>query len=179
MRLSSIRRHRRWLTLLASTALVASLGLQGASAAKPIPAVTFVDYAQCANGQPPSTSLTCPDGWINGILQASNSHYTEDQVTPQRAEVNVPAGSRRLSHSLTFTYQARKGSAATHAYDSLATWNYTQTTADRNQGLNAADVVGGSCPDGADPGRPNGDRAVHVGIRSDVCSRPARMQIAR
>jgi len=28
-----------------------------------------------------------------------------------------------------------------HAYDSLATWNYTQTTADRNQDLNAADVV--------------------------------------
>ena len=70
--------------------------------------------------------LGCPDGWINGILQASNSHYSEDQVTPQRAEVNVPAGAA-ASHTMTFTYQARKGSAQTHAYDSLATWNWTQT----------------------------------------------------
>jgi hypothetical protein len=124
---------------------VASLGVQSAAAAKPV-APTVVDYAQCANGAPQSPQppvLTCPQGWINGILQASNSHYTEDQVTPQRAEINVPSGGGG-AHSITLTYQARKGSAQTHAYDSLATWNYTQTNANKDQGLNAADIVGGS-----------------------------------
>jgi hypothetical protein len=146
MKSFSLRAHRRWLTLLASAMLVGSLGLQSASAAKPPPtpaAPTFVDYAQCANGQPPSLSLACPDGWLNGILQATNSHYTEDQVTPQRAEVNVPVGAT-TSHTLTFTYQARKGSAATHAYDSLATWNFTQRSADRCQALAATDCPGGN-----------------------------------
>ena len=143
MKTKSITGRRRWLSVLASAALITTLGLQTASAAKPIPAVTFVDYAQCVDGTTNDAATDCPSGWINGILQASNSTYHEDEVTPQRAEVNVPAGAT-LSHSVTFTYQARKGSAGVHAYDSLATWNYTQTTADRNQGLNAADQVGGT-----------------------------------
>jgi len=136
---------RRWRlpALLASLSLLV-LALQPVFAAKPV-TPTFVDYAQCANGAPPSTDLDCPEGWINGILQASNSHYSEDQVTPQRAEVNVPAGAATTvgSHSMTFTYQARKGSAQTHAYDSLATWNWTQTAADRCEGLNPNDCVSG------------------------------------
>lgn len=138
------RATRRWRlpALLASLSLLAGLALQPVIAAKPVEP-TFVDYAQCANGAPPSTSLACPDGWINGILQASNSHYAEDQVTPQRAEVNIPAGAS-VEHTMTFTYQARKGSAETHAYDSLATWNWTQREADRCQGLAQAD-----CPIGA------------------------------
>jgi hypothetical protein len=142
--LSSHTIAKRWRlpALLASLSLLAGLALQPVIAAKPV-APTFVDYAQCANGAPPSTALDCPEGWINGILQASNSHYAEDQVTPQRAEVLVPSGAT-LSHTLTFSYQTRKGSAQTHAYDSLATWNYTQTNADRNQGLNPADQVIGS-----------------------------------
>ena len=138
-------RRGRLPALVASLSLLAGLALQPVIAAKPV-APTFVDYAQCANGAPPSTALDCPGGWINGILQASNSHYAEDQVTPQRAEVNVPAGASTAenSHSMTFTYQTRKGSAQTHAYDSLATWNYTQTGADRCQGLAGTDCVSGS-----------------------------------
>src|SRR6266540_2125427 len=77
------RQRSPWLALLAIVA-ISGLAIQTVAAAKPV-AVTFVDYAQCANGAPPSASLACPDGWINGILQASNSHYSEDQVTPQRA----------------------------------------------------------------------------------------------
>jgi hypothetical protein len=146
--LSNHSNARRWRfpALLAALSLVAGLALQPVFAAKPPPAPptpTFVDYAQCANGAPPSVSLACPDGWLNGILQAQNSHYSEDQVTPQRAEVNVPAGAV-AEHTMTFTYQARKGSAETHAYDSLATWNWTQREADRCQGLAAID-----CPSGA------------------------------
>jgi hypothetical protein len=142
--LSSHTIAKRWRlpALLASLSLLAGLALQPVIAAKPV-APTFVDYAQCANEAPPSTDLDCLDGWINGILQASNSHYSEDQVTPQRAEVNVPAGASTdpNSHSMTFTYQARKGSAQTHAYDSLATWNWTQTEADRCDGLTGTDCV--------------------------------------
>jgi uncharacterized repeat protein (TIGR01451 family) len=104
-----------------------------------VPSVTFVDYAQCANGAPPSTSTACPDLWINGILNANNSHYHEGDVTAQRAEVSYPAGAAFTGATMTFKYQSTKGGI--HAYDSLATWNYTQTTANKNQDLNAADVV--------------------------------------
>ena len=110
--------------------------------AAPGTGATFVDYAQCANDAPPSTSTACPGGWINGILNTNNSHYAEDQVTPQRAEVSVPAGSPTTGRTLTFRYQARKGGI--HAYDSLATWNFTQMTADRCQDLLAPQCVGGA-----------------------------------
>src|SRR3990172_817169 len=143
---------RKSFTLFWAALFVLSLGLQygrlaeppGVFAAPSSSAATFVDYAQCANGQPPSTALDCPEGWIFGILQPNNSHYSEDEVTPQRAEVTVPAASPTTGRTLTFRYQARKGSAGVHAYDSLATWNYTQTSADKDQGLNLADIVGGS-----------------------------------
>ena len=48
-------------------------------------------YDQCANDKPPSTASDCPGGWINGILNANNSHYAEDDVTPQRAVLELPA----------------------------------------------------------------------------------------
>ena len=134
----------RWITTVVMVAMLAmnfaGFGAQPASAAPQPPAPTFVDYAQCANGKAPSVATNCSDGWINGILNPNNSHYAEDQVTPQRAEVIVPAGTG-LAHTLTFRYQARKGGI--HAYDSLATWNYTQTTADPCQGLATGDCVGG------------------------------------
>ena len=41
---------------------------------------TFVDYAQCANGAPPSTSLQCPSGWING----RDCHYGFDETSARR-----------------------------------------------------------------------------------------------
>src|SRR6476620_5321351 len=103
-----------------------------------------VDFSQCANGQRPSTSLLCPDGWINGILNPNNSHYNEDNVTPQRFVIDFPGdgGFGQTGHSILYRYQARKGSADAHAYDSLATWNYTQS------GLNSSnrcDDLSGPC----------------------------------
>src|SRR5947209_7391608 len=76
------------------------------------------DFSQCSNNPPPSTSLTCPGGWINGILNAANSHYSEDQVVPQRFVIDVPGGVGfgQNGHSIQFRYQARKGSANSHAY---------------------------------------------------------------
>ena len=100
------------------------------------------DYAQCANGAPPSTSTSCPEGWINGALNANNSHYVEDDVTAQRLLMKLPSNSPTTGRTVTLSYQARKGSI--HAYDSLATWDVTQSTADRCAGLK-----GNSCPGGA------------------------------
>ncbi|HUR17632.1 MAG TPA: hypothetical protein VMZ51_01690, partial [Acidimicrobiales bacterium] len=97
-----------------------------------------VDYAQCANGT--GTSRACPDGWINGILQASNSHYHEDEVTPQRLTADVPTAG---NHSITLRYQVKKDT--THAYDSLATWNLTQNVlvkGNRCDGLTAGKCAG-------------------------------------
>src|SRR5215207_819486 len=123
--------------VLALSVLPFAVSSSAAGGSKP---VSVVDYAQCANGQPPSTAVTCTDGWLNGILQASNSHFREGDVTPQRLIVNVNTSSTTCSaadtsgcHSVTLTYQARKGN--THAYDSLATWNTTVTGAERCLGL--------------------------------------------
>jgi hypothetical protein len=108
-------------------------------------AVSFVDYAQCANGapntEPPADADDCiPQGWLNGIMQASNSHFREGDVTPQRALLGINTSSTTCTdantsgcHSITLEYQARKGT--THAYDSLATWNRTVVDANRCQEL--------------------------------------------
>src|SRR5438094_169387 len=103
------------------------------------------DFSQCANGTPPGTSLVCPDGWINGILNPNNSHYHEDDVTPQRFVIDFPggAGFGQTGHTILFRYQARKGSADAHSYDSLATWNYTQSGLSAS---NRCDDLSGPCP---------------------------------
>jgi hypothetical protein len=143
LRKEAPRAKTRWLTLVATVATLTLVMGAVAFAAKPVPQVSFVDYAQCADGTANDAALDCPGGWINGILQASNSTYHEDEVTPQRAELLVPKGAPS-SHTVTFSYQTRKGAASVHAYDSLATWNYTQQNADRCQGLLPADCVGGT-----------------------------------
>lgn len=96
-----------------------------------------VDFSQCANGAAPSTSTACPGGWINGILHEPNSHYGEGEVVPQRLVLEIPEGSDATGRSVTLSYQARKGTV--HAYDSLATWDNSQTTAGRCDGLAASE----------------------------------------
>ena len=108
------------------------------ASAAPGDPITGTAATQCANDASPSTSKACPGGWIGSILQGSNSHYREDEVVPQRLLMNIPSGGD--SHTLTISYLARKG--ATHAYDSLATWNHTQDQATPCQGL-AASICSG------------------------------------
>lgn len=104
--------------------------------------VSISDYSQCTDGTADDDFKACT-GWINGILNAQNSTYHEDEVTPQRLLLKVPKGAV-LAHSLDLTYLTRKGSAQAHAYDSLATWNFTQTDANRCQSLP-------NCPTGSSP----------------------------
>jgi uncharacterized repeat protein (TIGR01451 family) len=97
------------------------------------------EYSQCQNGGLPSSRLDC-EKWGNGILNSSNSHYAEDQVTPQRLLLSAPSGS---TNTVTIRYMTRKGSANAHAYDSLATWNVTQSQANRCQSISG-------CPGGTE-----------------------------
>jgi hypothetical protein len=66
-----------------------------------------------------NTNDCIPQGWLNGILQASNSHYSESEVTPQRASLLINttkacvAADHSDCHSIQLSYQARKGN--THA----------------------------------------------------------------
>ena len=122
--------------VVATTALLAIAAVSGAAPGTDASVTTF---DQCANGGPPSTSTACPDNWINGILNANNSHYGEDEVTPQRVVLELPKNSPTAGRTVEISYLTRKGGV--HAYDSLATWNFTQTTADRCANLNAADCV--------------------------------------
>jgi hypothetical protein len=87
------------------------------------------DYSQCTDGTADDDFKGCTS-WINGILNTNNSTYHEDEVTPQRLVVsNLPSG----HHTFHLRYLVRK--ANNHAYDSLATWNYTQTAATRCLGF--------------------------------------------
>ena len=111
------------------------------------------DYAQCANGALPSTSTACPDSWINGILNPNDSHYRENEVTAQRLQVSFDTPG---DHSVTLKYLDRTGGQ--HAYDSLATWNATQSTAARCQSL----PTGVSCIQGSPDTTPIPADTAHV-----------------
>ena len=149
------KRKRRFLflpILVAALVGVGALVTGGSVLAAPSTDANVNDYAQCANDKPGSLTPTVdptdcvPQGWINGILNANNSQYREDQVTPQRVGLDLPNNGPTTGRTITVTYLARKGQggAGNHAYDSLATWNYTETNADRCQGLLAADCPSGS-----------------------------------
>lgn len=131
---------------LASTAMVLGGAAQAAPSAK---SLSVVNYAQCANGTGSATS--CTGGWINGILQSSNSHFRESDVTPQRLQISAATDT---VHTVTLTYQTRKGGSSdgTHAYDGLST--YTDTVsgarADRCLGLTAQMKQGLGCPSASD-----------------------------
>jgi uncharacterized repeat protein (TIGR01451 family) len=130
----------RRLLVVAATA-AATLLIATVSGAAPGTDASVSTFDQCANGAPPSTSTGC-EGWINGILQTTNSHYAEDEVVPQRVLLDLPDDGPTTGRTVEITYLTRK--SGVHAYDSLATWNQTQTTADRCAGLSAAECVGGA-----------------------------------
>jgi hypothetical protein len=143
------RQTRRWWYVGATFVVAAFFTVfyvVGAGAATTGPSVA--DYSQCANGT--ATALTCDSGWINGILNANNSSYREDEVTPQRLVVDFPTSG---SHSFDLQYLIRKGN--NHAYDSLATWNHTEAGATRCLGftgkaLSACSAATGGAPSTAD-----------------------------
>src|SRR5262249_9453894 len=62
-----------------------------------------------------------------------NSHYAEDQVVPQRLVLSLSAGGTTTGRTVTLEFMSVK--SGINAYDSLATWNFTQTSADRCQAL--------------------------------------------
>jgi uncharacterized repeat protein (TIGR01451 family) len=149
------KRRRRFIfapVLVAALVGLAALATGGSVLAAPSTDASVNDYSQCANNKPGSTTPTAdptdcvPQGWINGILNAQNSQYSEDQVTAQRLGLDIPSGGPTTGRTITLKYLARKGQGGVgnHAYDSLATWNYTQANADRCQDLAAADCPGGS-----------------------------------
>ena len=144
----SKRRHRFLLAPIFLAALVAvgALIAGGSALAAPSTDASVSEYSQCANNKPPSTSTACPSNWINGILNAQNSHYGEDQNTAQRLFLDLPRNGPATNRTITLKYLARKGQGGVgnHAYDSLGQWNYTQTTADRCQGVSPAS----NCPGG-------------------------------
>ena len=130
-----------------------SWSIAAVSGAAPGTDASVTTFDQCANGAPPSTATDCPENWINGILNANNSHYAEDDVTPQRVILELPKNSPATGRTVEISLLTRKGGV--HAYDSLATWNHTQTSADRCANLPAADCVPGSASTLPVPARPD------------------------
>jgi hypothetical protein len=145
-----IREGKKRRTPLLGTALLClAVGMMiggGGFASAASTSSSISDYSQCPNGT--SHGLVClSTGWINGILNANNSSYREDEVTPQRMLLLIPKGGAVTNHRIDVTYLARKGgtTGGNHAYDSLANWNYTETGADRCQGASASTPLA-HCP---------------------------------
>jgi hypothetical protein len=138
---SRARRTRAPLLLMALLGLVFGVMIGGggfASAAKPS-GPSVVDYSQCTDGTANDDFKGCIS-YINGILNNNNSTYHENEVTPQRLIMDFPA-SNSATHTIDLRWLVRKADA--HAYDSLATWNHTQSLADPCQGLNGP--TGNAC----------------------------------
>ncbi|HEU5264215.1 MAG TPA: hypothetical protein VFU34_06225, partial [Gaiellaceae bacterium] len=130
------------MVLVGMAVLAVALVAVAISGAAPGTDASVKEFDQCANGAPPSSATGCPENWINGILNANNSHYAEDEVTAQRVILELPKNSPTTGRTVEISFLTRKGGV--HAYDSLATWNYTQTSADRcGANLNAAYCVPG------------------------------------
>ncbi|MCH8937736.1 MAG: hypothetical protein IIB90_18675, partial [Gemmatimonadetes bacterium] len=108
--------------MILTAATVTGLFLVTSTSAAPGFAVP--EFEQCANDAVPSTARGCPGGWINGILNAQNSHYQEDESVPQHLVVEFRGGPQ-INRTLEIEFQTLKGGI--HAYDSLASWDYTQT----------------------------------------------------
>ncbi len=123
------------ITFIIALSLLTLVVLETAGAAS---GAGVIDFSQCANGA--SDAVTCADGWTSGNLNPSNSHYHEDESVAQRLVISVPNGSL-AGRTISLTYDAKKNGK--HAYDSLASWNYTVTGADRCQELSAGDCPGG------------------------------------
>jgi hypothetical protein len=146
------KRRRRFLYvpfLVVALVVLGALVTGGSVLAAPSTDASVNNYQQCANDKPGSVgdATDCvPQGWINGILNANNSQYHEDQVTPQRLGLDLPSGGPTTDRTIILKYLARKGQGGVgnHAYDSLATWNFTETNADRCQGITPANCVGGN-----------------------------------
>ena len=119
---------RRRLTVFSAAVALIGAGVVASNLASAA-TVNAVDYAQCQNGGPNSGAdpAVCQQ-WINGILNANNSQFREDQVTPQRLMVSfVDTAGGSHDHSVTLRYMARKSTA--HAYDYLASVDVTVTDA--------------------------------------------------
>jgi hypothetical protein len=160
------KKRRTPLVVFALLAMIAGVLIGGGSfsAAAPSTDASVTDYAQCAQGAPgtpvPPTGTsagTCVQGWINGILQGSNSQYSEDQVTAQRLVIDLPNNGPVANRTITLKYLWNKGS--NHAYDSLARWN---TTID----WLSVDGVCAGIPGGANgcPARTEGDFVSSAGL---------------
>src|SRR5947207_4564741 len=143
------KKRRRFLlapVLLVALVAIGALVTGGSVFAAPSTDASVSEYSQCANGKPPATTTACPQNWINGILNANNSGYHEDDNTAQRLFLDLPRNGPTTSRKIFIRYLARKdqGGVGNHAYDSLGQWNYTQKTADRCQTVTAANCPGGT-----------------------------------
>ena len=111
--------------ILLTVAIVAVFALPGMARA----ASEAANIDQCANGgTAPGTS--CPPGWQNGDLNASNSHYAELDSVPFRVVLtNLTSG----SHTFVIQYDAIQGGK--HAYDYLTSFGRTVSGVDPCDGV--------------------------------------------
>ena len=177
---SNPRARQRWLGLFGIIG-VAMVLVAGTAIAASGTDASVADYSQCANGKPgTSVPTTDCDGWIFGILNPNNSQYAEDQVTAQRLILDLPKNGSPTGRTIQLKWLVRKG--VHHAYDSLATWNKTQTTADPCQSLNTPSTTACTAPRlsmNSVRRSLTSSWGLGIGFRSRSRLRPARMELWR
>jgi hypothetical protein len=95
-------------------ALLLLLGLTLSITGVALASAVGSDFSQCSNYNP--TYGNCV--WINGIVQANNSFYTEGMSNPQRLMFdNIASGN---THTIEFSFESTKGGI--HAYDFITSW---------------------------------------------------------
>lgn len=170
IRTTKPRRTPLLLMALAGVLVGVLIGGGTFSAAAPSTDASVVDYSQCANGKPNDTPAndptTCNAGWINGILQGSNSQYSEGQQTAQRLVISLPKNGPTTDRTITIKYLWNKG--VHHAYDSLAKWNAGPITG-VTTAADACAGVPGSCP-ATNSNFNGGDGDSQFQVPSSTCS---------
>ena len=112
--------------VLAATLFLLAIAMAAPMLARAANPAANID--QCRNGTIDAPVRCINNGWENGNLGETNSHYREGDSVPFRAVLTNLDDSAGNTHSLVIQYDTLQ--SGKHAYDYLTSFNRTETTAD-------------------------------------------------
>ena len=140
-----------------STSYIATYFVSATGPVSGTATTSFTDHAasldQCRNGGVSGPFVPCANSaWVNGNAGSSDSHWTEDEFIPYRAEVSGITASGTV-HTLELEYDTVVGGL--HAIDYLGSFDATETTSSEGNELHAnkSDPCGDVLP-GCNPAAP-------------------------
>ncbi len=147
----------------------------------PVFAATGINFDQCANGPAGYHGISCPPGtdanakWTTGLVGNSNSQYQPGEVIPQRIEIVKPDSG--ATYSVTLGYLAYDTTKQAHAYDYLATYSETVTSAIPCDGITGCSGSGSTFAIPVDPALYSGSPQCGFGAHNPTYPRTANFTI--